>query len=166
MKIKTKPFGEIEISQERIIHIEEGIIGFKEVKDYVLLNAGEKSPFMWLQAVERPDLAFIVIPPTTFCPDYKLEGNKEDLATIGLKEDLAEVAVLAIVVVPDDPSKMTANLQAPVVINSSSWRGKQMITTNPKYTVRHFILEEMQALLEKDQDKRKSEERARGEDAR
>lgn len=148
MKIKTKPFGEIEISEERIIHIEEGIIGFKETKDYVLVNAGEGSPFMWLQAVDRPDLAFIVIPPGAFRPGYKLEVTGTDLASIDLK-DLKDAVILAIVVVPDDPSKMTANLQAPVVINSKSWQGKQMISTNPNYTIRHYILEEMQQILAK-----------------
>lgn len=149
MKIETKPFGEIEISEERIIHIEEGIIGFKEIKDYVLLNADEGSPFMWLQAIEKPDLAFIVIPPTTFRPDYKLEVSKEDLASINLK-DPNEAAILAIVVIPDEPSKMTANLQAPVVINSKTWQGRQMISSNPKYSVRHYILEEMKILQKQD----------------
>lgn len=148
MRIKTKAFGEIEILEERIIHIEEGIIGFKETKDYVLLNAGEDSPFMWLQAIDRPDLAFIVISPTVFRPDYKLEVESRDLASIGL-EDLHDATILAIVVVPDDPSKMTANLQAPIVINSRNWQGKQMISTNPDYTVRHYILEEMKAAIEK-----------------
>ncbi len=156
MKIETKPFGEIEISEERIIRIEEGIIGFKGIKDYVLLNAGEGSPFMWLQAVEKPDLAFIVIPPTAFRPDYKLEVDKENLASINLK-DPNEAAVLAIVVIPDEPSKMTANLQAPVVINSKTWQGKQMISTNPKYTVRHYILEEMKVLQKKNSNEEKQD---------
>jgi flagellar assembly factor FliW len=148
MKIKTKALGEIEISEERIIHLEEGIIGFKDIKEYVLLNAGEQSPFMWLQSIKEPDLAFIVIPPSSFYPDYKLEVAKEDLDAIGL-DNLDDAAILAIVVVPEDPSKMSANLLAPIVINSKTWKGRQMISTNPKYTVRHYIIEEMQALIKK-----------------
>lgn len=146
MRIKTKPFGEIEILDDRIIHIEEGIIGFKDIKEYVLLNAGEGSPFMWLQAVREPDLAFIVIPPSSFCPDYKLEVTKEDLNSIGL-ENPDDAVILSIVVVPEDPSRMTANLLAPVVVNPKTWQGKQMISTNPRYNVRHNIIEEMQAFV-------------------
>jgi flagellar assembly factor FliW len=150
VKIKTKPLGEVEIKEEAIIHIERGIIGFEGITRYVILDTEKDSPFKWLQAVDKPSLAFIVIPPVCFRPDYKLEVSEEDLASIGI-EDPSTAVVLAIVVVPrDDPSRMTANLQGPVVINPKTRKGKQMISTNPQYSVRHYILDELKAYAERE----------------
>jgi flagellar assembly factor FliW len=143
LKIKSKPFGEIEIENPVIIEIKDGIIGFESVKKYVLLDPPEESAFKWLQSIDNPDLAFIVIPPDIFHYNYKLEVSKEDLESIGLKNP-EEAVCLAIVVVPEDPSRMSANLQAPIVINPKNFLAKQMISTNPQYTVRHYILDEMQ----------------------
>lgn len=143
LKLKSKPFGEIEIENPVIIEIKEGIIGFESKKQYVLLDSKEEGIFKWLQSADDPDLAFIVISPEIFHPNYKLEVSGEDLKSIGL-ESSKEAVCLVIVVVPDDPSKMSANLQAPIVINPKSFLAKQMISTNPQYTVRHYILDEMQ----------------------
>lgn len=143
MKIGTKAFGEIEITEDYIIRIEEGLIGFEKIKEYVLLDVGKNSPFKWLQSLKEPGLAFVVIPPTAFRLDYKLAVDKKDLEDIGLK-DPKEATPLAICVIPhDDPSKMTANLQAPVIINSEKKIGKQVISTNQKHVLRHYIIEEM-----------------------
>ncbi|MBU1487335.1 flagellar assembly protein FliW [bacterium] len=150
MKIGTKAFGEIEIPKDYIIHIKEGLIGFEEIKEYVLLDAGKESPFKWLQSLKEPDLAFVTIPPTAFRLNYKLAVDKNDLAAIGLK-DPKEATPLAICVIPhDDPSKMTANLQAPVIINSEKKIGKQVISTNQKHTLRHYIIEEMETSFKKE----------------
>lgn len=144
MKIGTKAFGEIEVPEDYIIHIKEGLIGFEDIKDYVLLDAGKESPFKWLQSLKKPDLAFVVIPPTAFRLNYKLAVEKNDLAAIGLK-NAKEATALAICVIPhDDQSKMTANLQAPVIINPEKKIGRQIISTNPSHTLRHYIIEEME----------------------
>ena len=150
MKIGTKAFGEIEIPKDYIIHIKEGLIGFEEIKEYVLLDAGKESPFKWLQSLKEPDLAFVAIPPTAFRLDYKLAVEERDLVAIGI-EDPKEVTVLAICVIPhDDPSKMTANLQAPVIINSEKKIGKQVISTNQRHILRHYIIEEMETSFKKE----------------
>lgn len=143
MKLKSKPFGEIEIENPVIIEIKEGIIGFEAKKKYVLLDSKEESVFKWLQSTDDPDLAFIVISPEVFHYNYKPEISEKDLNSIGI-ENLKEAICLAIVVVPEDPSRMSANLQAPIIINPKNLLAKQVISTNPQYMVRHYILDEMQ----------------------
>ena len=63
MKIKSRPFGEIEIRDEDILDLPDGLIGFEEYTRYVLLSIPEEAPFSWLQSVEDPGLAFVVINP-------------------------------------------------------------------------------------------------------
>jgi flagellar assembly factor FliW len=140
--IATKPFGQIEVDERQIIDFPEGIYGFEDIKKFVILDANEKSPFKWLQAFDEPDLAFVIIRPIDFMMQYELNVMPEDLEDIGAKSP-DEVIVFAIVTIPEDPSKMTANLQGPVLINPKTRRGKQAISLSDKYTVRHYILEEI-----------------------
>lgn len=141
MRIRTKPYGEIEVKEKQRVHFPEGIIGFKDVHDYFLLDSRE-GPFYWLQAEKDPDLAFLLIDPRLFKPGYHLEVSENDLKSIGIesKEDIID---FAIVTVPEDHAKISANLMGPIVINRRTHTAKQAISTNDEYTVKHYILEEM-----------------------
>lgn len=143
MQLKTKPFGLINIEDRQRITFARGIFGFENIKEYALLNASQW-PFYWLQAVEVPDLAFILIDPLIFRPDYSPDVDESDLAELGLKpEEKDRMLVFAIVTVPDDQKKMTANLQGPVIINREKRAGRQFITTNQEWKVRHYIMDEL-----------------------
>ena len=78
-------------------------------------------------------------------PDYVLEVPEEDLAEIGLSA-VEQAVDFAIVTIPADSRRMTANLQGPVVVNKSTRVGRQCISSNPKWKVRHVILEELAAV--------------------
>ncbi len=141
MKIRTKPYGEIEVNEKQKVRFPEGIIGFSDIHDYFLLDSRE-GPFYWLQAKEDPDLAFLLIDPRLFMPDYSLEVDDDDLKSIGI-ETGDDVLDFAIVTVPEDHMKISANLMGPIVIHRKSHMAKQFISTNDDYTVKHYILEEM-----------------------
>jgi len=95
-----------------------------------------------MQAVDEPDLAFVIIRPEDFMVKYELEVLPSDLEEIGATSP-DEVIVFAIVTIPEDPSRMTANLQGPVIINPKTRCGKQAISLSEHYSVRHYILEEI-----------------------
>ena len=116
MKIQTKAFGEIEVDEKGVIDFPKGLMGFEGSTRFVLLSKEGEKPFCWLQSVEDPQLAFIMISPSDFHQGYKLAVSAEDLKSLEL-DGPDDAVVYAIVVVPQDPSKMTANLQGPVIIN-------------------------------------------------
>lgn len=142
VRIKTKPFGEISIDERQIIDFEEGILGFDFVKKFAILDSSDKSPLKWMQALGEPELAFIIIQPLDFMAEYELVISQSDLEAVGASGP-EELLVFAIVTIPTDPSKMTANLQGPVIINPGSKKGRQAISLSDKYTVRHLVLEEI-----------------------
>lgn len=143
LKIRTKPFGEIEVEEKQIIDFPEGILGFEYVKKFAILDDSHSgSPFRWMQAVEEPDLAFVIILISDFMADYELHISQSDYEAIGAKTG-DEILVFSIVTVPDDYKKMTANLMGPVIINPLKKRGKQAISLSEKYGVRHRIIENM-----------------------
>ena len=80
--IQTKPFGEIEVDDKQIIDFPDGIFGFDYIKKFVILDSDENSPFKWMQAFTEPDLAFIIIQPDYFTPDYELAISQSDLDAV------------------------------------------------------------------------------------
>jgi len=141
--IKTRPYGEIEIDERQIIDFPEGIFGFSDVKRFALLDTqDETSPLKWLQALDEPELAFVVIRPVDFMKEYELAVSASDLEVIGADE-ADSLLVFVIVTIPSNPAEMTANLQGPIIINPQKRIGKQAISLCDRYTVRHRILEEL-----------------------
>ena len=138
MKILTRIFGEIEISENQKIFIEEGLFGLEDVQEYVLLNSSENSPFYWLQALDIPDIAFLLVDPTLVVKDYKLSVVEGDLDSINLKDN-DDYLLFSIVNLNNDPAKTTANLLGPLVINKENHKAKQVISTNEKYSVRQLL---------------------------
>ena len=65
MKIKTKPYGEVEVDEKQKLYFPEGIIGFEDVNYYYLLDSKE-GPFYWLQAEGNAVLAFLIVDPRIF----------------------------------------------------------------------------------------------------
>jgi flagellar assembly factor FliW len=141
MRILTKANGEIEVDERQRIRFPDGILGFEDLKDYVMFDAAQP-PFYWLQSVDRVEIAFVLIDPTVFRPDYTPDIDMEELAEIGIASP-EDMLVLTIVTIPEDSRLMTANLQGPLVINRETRVARQVISPNPKWGVRHLILEEM-----------------------
>jgi flagellar assembly factor FliW len=144
--IKSRVFGDIEVSEQQNLKFPDGILGFEFIKEYYLLDIGD-SPFYSLQAAGEADIAFILIQPETFMKDYRLLVSNADLEVLGIenKEDLLD---FAIVTVPDNPAQMTANLQGPIIVNRKTRIARQIISLNEEYCTKHPILS---ALQEKNQ---------------
>jgi flagellar assembly factor FliW len=145
IRIHTKSFGEIGVDEKQIIDFPDGILGFDFIKKFVILDSEENSPFKWMQAFSEPNLAFIIIQPVYFKPDYELLISQGDIDALET-EDTGDLLVFAIVTIPADPNEMTANLQGPVLINPQKRLGRQAISLSDKYRVKHKILEEMKKL--------------------
>ncbi len=142
-KIESKPYGEIEIDDSRIVTIKNGLFGFEEQEKYVIIGKEEEQPFEWLQALGNRDLAFVIVCPQLINPQYKLSISTDDLKKIGTNST-EDLAIYSIVVVPRDPEKMTVNFRGPIIINQNNYIGKQVINQVDNYTVRHSVLAELE----------------------
>lgn len=140
-RIRTKGGAEAEIGEEQVLDLPEGLMGFPDFHAFALLPHGEESPFLWLQSLDEPELAFVTMDPRVFVEGYRPDVSASELQFIGL-DAVDGAIVLAIVVIPEDPRKMTANLQGPLVINPANRKGVQAISRSPQHKVRHYILGE------------------------
>ena len=142
MHINSRLFGEIDVDDGKIINFDGGIIGFEDCKKFTLLFDSEKNgqkSIMWLQSVERPELAFPVADPMNITKDYNPVVEDEWLLPIGNIESEDDLFVLVILTVPSDLTRMTANLKAPVIINTRTMKGCQLIVNNDDYDVRYNV---------------------------
>lgn len=147
MKINTRIFGEIEISDDKIITFENGIIGFPDLKCFTLLHDEEQGAnvgIRFLQSVEEPAFAMPVMDPLIVKPDYDPEVNDELLASVGnLTPD--NILVLVTATIPADLTKMSVNLQGPLVINVDEHKACQIIIEGGAYPVKFPIYDILQS---------------------
>jgi len=142
--INSAHFGNIEIPEGELISFPEGIYGFEDLKRWALLGkVEEESSFMWLHAIDDPKICFVVIDPFVIRKDYLPEPDEGILAKIET-DNAEDLRVLAIVTVPEDVKRMTANLKSPILINSAKNIAVQMVMDTDKYTFKHYILDEIE----------------------
>jgi flagellar assembly factor FliW len=137
MIIQTSRFGSLEVDGRRLISFPKGILGFPSNKEYALIQTGENSAFYWLQAVDRPELAFVVCDPRLFVPDYRIPIKADDLAEMGLGT-VEEAQVFVIVNRVGD--ELTGNLQGPLVINVPTRVGYQLVLSDRRYSTRQSLM--------------------------
>ncbi len=140
MKINTSRFGGIEVEDQSVVNMPEGMLGFAEFKQFVLIQHNQGSPFLWYQAVDEPNLAFVMVDPFTFFPDYEVLLSRDDLDALEAVE-LGNLAVFSVVVIPENPEDMTANLRGPVLINVDKKIARQVVLNDERYSPHQRILE-------------------------
>jgi len=141
MKLETRQFGPLEIEPASIITFPAGLLGFEELKRFVLLERPEIAPLEWLQSVENPQIVFTVMDPTVVFENYQPELSAEDWEALGLPER-SPVTIRVLVTVPKDPAEMTANLLGPLVLSPEHGKGRQIVLVNSEYPVRQRLLSE------------------------
>lgn len=141
MLVKTKYFGEVNLSEDKIITMERGLLGFEEYKRYTILFDCEKeggTNVMWFQCVDNPSLALPTINPLLVKEDYNPVVEDELLKRLGeITEE--NLVILLTMTVPSNLEDMSVNLKAPLIINSDTKKGAQIIVENQDYDIKYKV---------------------------
>lgn len=143
MEIKTKTMGTVDIDEKNILSFPNGLFGFESYHKYALMEA-EYKPFLWLQSLDEPNLAFLLVDPFMIVKDYELDVDDKTLFEIEI-ESPADVVVFSIITVPNDGGPVTANLQGPIVINRKNNQALQIILSDSKWTTKHNIIKALKS---------------------
>jgi flagellar assembly factor FliW len=143
MKIQTSRFGEVEVSPDQALMFAEGLLGFGDLRRFVLLDDPNDEIFAWLQSCENPDIAFPVLEPELYAPNYTVELSKVDIETLQIS-DVSQARMLTIITIPVDPTKMTANMKAPIVLNAAKRIARQCILQDNSLPIREPIFAKLQ----------------------
>ncbi len=147
MKLNTRLFGEIEVAEEKIITFPGGIIGFPDMTKFTLIydeEQGTSAGIRWLQSLDEASFALPVMDPLVVKEDY--DPQIEDELLKGLGEITADnLVVLVTICVPSDLTKMSVNLQGPIIINADERKACQIIVDSAVYPVKYPIYDILQA---------------------
>ena len=148
MILNTSGFGEIEIDEEKIIRFVHGIPGFPDAKRYIILDHpnGPDVPFKCLHAVDDTDLAFVITDPVLFNGDYNPDIDEQDLKELDVTSPDDRGLIVIVTIPHDEPEKMTANLQWPILINLGTREAKQILLVNDDYPIRYPLFQNVAAL--------------------
>ncbi len=139
MKINTKNFGEIEINESEIILFQDGIPGFEYLRKFVVIKE-EEFIIDYLQGIEE-DVTFPIINPFLVNDKYELKIPDSVIKKLEIQKQ-EDVCVYTIVVIPENIKDIRTNLQAPIIINNASKKGKQIIL-DESYPLRYMIFEKV-----------------------
>lgn len=135
MKLQTTRFGEVEVDEKSCFEMINPILGYDNEKEFVLIENKDNSSFKWFQSVKTPELAFVVSFAGFFGIDYSYELPEYIQESLEIKE-AEEVLTINIVVIPkDNPKASTINLLAPLVFNTNTKKGAQVVLTGTDYQV-------------------------------
>jgi flagellar assembly factor FliW len=144
--VKTGRFGQLTVSDEEIIEIPGGVLGFPEYKKFALVDAADETLILWLQSLDNPEIAFPVLEPKIFRADYSVRLSAAELRELKL-ENINKAAVFSILTIPSDVTQMTANLKAPIVINLSAGIAKQVVLQENEYNIKQPMFKELRQHL-------------------
>ncbi|SDZ75835.1 flagellar assembly factor FliW [Desulfuromusa kysingii] len=147
-KIQSR-FGEIEYDPENILEFPEGLIGFEELRHFIVMPNEKEGPLFWIQSVEDPEIAFVLTDPVGFYYDYKIVPDGHERKKLGI-DDNASYHVLSVVTVPQD-LKVTLNLAAPILFAPDTNRALQVVLEGTTFSSKTPLptMEELDALENK-----------------
>lgn len=142
MQIESTRFGKVEVRDDAVMSFPDGLIGLPGTL-YALLAQDPDSPFMWLHAVEHPEVAVPVINPWLFFPDYEVRMSDDDARAIEL-EDSTKASILCVVRAGEELADFKVNLVAPIVLHADALLGRQIINDVRGYAVDQPLFSEVQ----------------------
>jgi len=153
-QLKTRHFGDITYDPNKVITFPQGIPGFPNCTKFLLMSGDESEDmFFWLQSVEDGDVAFTLMDVYKVLQDYDPQVDPEELIDLGEVDDNENnekpLEIYNIVVIPEYVRQMRVNLKAPIVINTRTGLGKQIICLNEDYAIRFMIFEELERARQK-----------------
>ena len=123
------------------IYFEEGLFGFENFKEFIPVAVEEDSDaILMLKSTEEDGPSFVLMNPFFLKEDYAPDIAQEDLNSLGeaTKQDYL-CYVICVARTPIETS--TVNLRCPIVINTATRKGRQVILGRGEYGFRHPLAE-------------------------
>lgn len=141
MTADTKYFGQVEYCAEEVLRFPNGLFGFEEERDFLLLPfAGSAGTLLCFQSLATPGLAFVAMNPFSLKPDYAPVCPPPELEQLGAARS-QDLCWYAFCVVRSPVSRSTVNLKCPIAVNENTGTAVQVILEDGRYEMRHPLSE-------------------------
>lgn len=133
--IKTRDFGDIQVSETSKIIFKKPIFGFEDLTEFYLIPLEEPKQFSLLQSTENHCISFMVTEPKLFLTDYILDIDDTDAELLEIR-DYKDLIDFAIVTIPENIENITMNILGPIIINLKTNYAIQTISNCSHYTTK------------------------------
>lgn len=148
MKVNTSRFGVVEVADSDIMEFADGLLGFEQLQRFFIVDPADETLILWLQSLDAPDVAFPILEPKIFKADYKVRLSANELRSLKIDSTKnKDTLVYCILTIPSDVTTMSANLKAPIVINTASRMARQVVLQENEYSVKFSIYKEVLAVM-------------------
>ncbi len=139
--IENPQLGSIKVETDRITTFHEGLIGFEELKRFVIIDLEEYKPFQWLLSIDDPDISFPIISPILVIDEYSPAISIAEAYNLGEFQD-QDLLLYAIVTIRPELKKVSANLKGPVIVNIKQGLGQQIVLDDDRYSTNHEFMKD------------------------
>ncbi|PJA26680.1 MAG: flagellar assembly protein FliW [candidate division Zixibacteria bacterium CG_4_9_14_3_um_filter_46_8] len=138
-KVLTTRFGDLEYNERDLVIFPKGLFGFERLRKYVIVERETSRPFIWLQSAEIPSVAFPIVDPLFFKPDYEVRVQVNELLEIGIT-DHSNSRTFVIATVPHGkPQDISINLLGPIIFNTENRKALQIALTDSGYPSKFYL---------------------------
>ena len=130
MECRSTRFGTCDVRPDAVLTFPNGIPGFPDCRRYIILDHDTDAPFKWLQSLDEPGLAFVILDPASFHPDYDVQVPHEALLEVDGKDSDELILSVLLTITSNDPTGITANLRGPLLMNPRTKLCKQLILSD------------------------------------
>lgn len=148
MIINTSRFGNVNVSEADIVNFPDGLLGFENLKRFFIVDPSDETLILWLQSLDSADVAFPMLEPKIFKGDFKVRLSANELRLLNISSTSnKDTLVYSILTIPQDVTQMTANLKAPIVINTNGQTARQVVLQENEYSVKFSMYKELLAVM-------------------
>lgn len=136
--VRSSRFGTVGVPGERVVRFVRPVVGFPQVEHYALIEDKETLPVVWLQALGAPEVLLPAVDACLVTGDYSVELSDAEARELGLQR-AEDARLLLVMTLHPDPSRITANLRAPIVWNTRRATAMQLVLQDPSLPLRHPV---------------------------
>jgi len=133
--VNTSRFGEVSVPEDDVFTLKWGLPGFGFLREFVVLALEDQKPYVWLQSLERPEIAMPLIDPWALFSDYDPQLPSVTAAVMEIERP-DDFCLMCVCVVGPEAKELTVNLLAPVVFNLRLRIARQVMLEDSQYSIR------------------------------
>jgi len=137
MRTVQTRFGDVKYHPDKTVLFPKGLLGFESLREFMVMPAESDDPVVCLQSLEDPQVAFLLVDPQLYFPEYWIDVGEQEAQVLGMDQDEGYSILTMITVHPDQ--SITLNLVAPVIYAPRTQRALQIVLENTEYSVRTRI---------------------------
>jgi flagellar assembly factor FliW len=139
--INTKFLGNIEIERKDIIGFEYGLPGFNTLHEFILLPVDGNTALSYMQSIQEMNICFILMNPFLIMEDYDIDISEKTVENLEIEKP-EDICLYSILTITENIKDITANLAAPIVINTVNNKAAQEIMNDSRYGIKYKLYRE------------------------